>query len=109
MSVHTYACSVHHLSHHIMMTMDKAVNVTHRVIADATQHLERTEGPIYTVGMLKVHAASVQENGTSEFNAPAAICAIVRAAWLGILSVSPCLSQHAGTNLVAQASQSTAN
>lgn len=79
MSVPTYAYSVHHLSHHIMMTMDKPVNATHRVIADATQHLERTEGPIYTIRMLKVHAASVRENGTSEFNAPAAVCAIARA------------------------------
>lgn len=31
------------------------------------------------------------------------------AAWLGILPASLCLSQRAGTNLVAQASQSTTN
>lgn len=42
------------------------------------------------------------------FNAPAAVCAIARAG-SGILYVSVCISQSAGTTLVAQASQSTAN
>lgn len=73
----TRARSVHPPSHCIMMMMMVRTATAVQGHSGAIQHLEVDGRSDLHGSTLKAHAASVREDGTSEFNAPA-VCAIAR-------------------------------